>query len=142
MLYGAKAAKLDNELTLEKMLVYAIQDEYLAREEYDIAIQNYGEEKPFSSIIDSEVIHINWLKELFKAYNLEIPEDKAKSFLGIPADFKAAIHGGIDAEIENIAMYDAFLKKEIPEEVKVVFTKLRDASKGHLFVLKKRLETV
>lgn len=142
MIYGAKAAKLDNDLTLERMLVYAIQDEYLAREEYDIAIQNFGEEKPFSSIINSEVIHINWLKELFNAYNLEIPEDKAKSFLDTPADFKAAVNGGIDAEIENIDMYDTFLKKEIPDDVKVVFTKLRDASKGHLFVLKKRLETV
>lgn len=142
MLYGAKAAKHDNDLTLEKMLVYAIQDEYLAREEYDIAIQNFGNEKPFSSIIDSETTHINWLKELFNTYNLEIPEDFAKSFLSIPSDFVTAIHIGINSEIENIDMYDTFLKGEIPNDVKEVFTKLMCASKGHLFVLKKRLETI
>jgi hypothetical protein len=141
-MYGAKAAKLDKVLTLEKMLVYAIQDEYLAREEYDIAIKTFGEEKPFISIINSEVTHINWLKDLFDKYNLSTPEDKAREFLHIPGDLKAALNGGIEAEIENIEMYENFLSQDIPDDVGTVFAKLRDASKGHLFVLKRRLDTL
>jgi rubrerythrin len=141
-MYGAKAAKLDKNLVLERMLTYAIQDEYLAREEYDIAIKAFGEEKPFTSIINSEVSHINWLRGLFEKYALPVPEDKSREFLHTPENFRAALDDGVQAEIENIEMYDNFLLQEIPEEVKSVFTKLRDASKGHLLVLKRRLETL
>lgn len=141
-MYGANAAKADKDLVLEKMLAYSIQDEYLARQEYDIAIKAFGEEKPFTSIINSEVTHINWLRELFEKYDLPVPEDRSSEFLHTPENFRAALDGGVQAEIENIEMYDTFLSRDIPDEVKSVFTKLRDASKGHLFVLKRRLETL
>lgn len=139
MNYGSKASKEDTNLTLKKMLVYALQDEYLAREEYDIAIKTLGEVKPFSSIINSEVAHINWLKNLFTKYNFEIPEDLSKNYLHEPEDMKAALELGVEAEIENIDMYEKFLSENLPEDISTVFKKLRDASKGHLFVLKKAL---
>jgi rubrerythrin len=139
-MYGAKSARLDRKPELKKMLQYAVEDEYLARSEYEIAINTFGDEKPFPNIINSEVTHINWLKELFNRYNLEVPEDESKKYLGIPGSLKTAIEYGIDAEIENINMYENFLGKDIPDDVRSVFTKLRDASKGHLVVLKKRLE--
>lgn len=141
-MYGAKSAGLEKNPGLEKMLQYAIEDEYLARSEYEIAIDAFGDEKPFSSIINSEVVHINWLKELFEKYNLQVPGDESKKYLGIPDSFKAALEFGVHAEIENIDMYETFLANEIPDDVRAVFTKLRDASKGHLFVLKRKLETI
>jgi hypothetical protein len=139
MNYGAKAAAEDMKLSLEKMLTYAIQDEYLAREEYDLAIKSLGEVKPFPNIINSEVNHIDWLKNLFAKYQYSIPEDSASQYLHSPKDLITALEYGVDAEIENINMYDRFLKEALPEDVIPVFTKLRDASKGHLFVLKKAL---
>lgn len=139
MNYGAKAAKDKSALNLNDMLVYAIQDEYLAREEYEIAINTFGDKKPFSSIVNSEVVHINWLKSLFKDYGFSVPADNAKSYLHIPESFKAALELGVEAEIDNIEMYDKFLKEDLPSDVKAVFTKLRDASKGHLFVLKRAI---
>lgn len=142
MLYGAKAAKSDDNLTLEKMLKYAIEDEYLARGEYEIAINHFGDEKPFPNIINSEVNHINWLKNLFEKYNFKTPKDESKNFLDSPANFINALNLGVEAEIENIEMYERFLLEEIPDDVREVFIKLRDASKGHLFVLKKRLESI
>ncbi|EYE87846.1 hypothetical protein Q428_11065 [Fervidicella metallireducens AeB] len=142
MLYGAKAAKSDNSLTLEKMLKYAIEDEYLARQEYEIAISQFGDEKPFPNIINSEVNHINWLKGLFEKYNFQIPVDEAHRHLDSPGNFIHSLDLGVEAEIENIEMYERFLLEEIPDDVREVFTKLRDASKGHLFVLKKRLESM
>jgi hypothetical protein len=141
-MYGAKAVRTDRELKLENMLQYAIEDEYLARSEYEIAINTFGNEKPFTSIINSEVAHINWLNDLFNRYKLEIPGDESKKYLGIPDSLKTAVEYGIDAEIENINMYEIFLKKEMPDDVRNVFTRLRDASKGHLAVLKKRLEAL
>lgn len=141
-MYGATAAKYEKNLTVEKMLIYAIQDEFLAREEYAIAIETFGDEKPFTSIIESEVIHIKWLKELFIQYNFEIPKDKAFEYLHTPESFSKALLGGVEAEIANIAMYDSFLAHDLPEDVRIVFTKLRDASKGHLFVLKRRSEAL
>jgi len=141
-MYGAKSAIQDSSPSLEKMLQYAIEDEYLARSEYEIAIETFGDEKPFSNILNSEVVHINLLKELFIKYNFQIPDDESKTYLGVPGDFKTALEFGVHAEIENINMYETFLSNEIPNDVRTVFTKLRDASKGHLFVLKKRLEAI
>lgn len=141
-MYGAKSARSDREPELKSMLKYAIEDEYLARSEYEIAINTFGDEKPFPSIINSEVVHINWLKELFDRYNLDVPEDESKKYLGIPDSLKSAVELGVEAELENIGMYETFLGKEIPDDVRNVFCKLRDASKGHLVVLKRRLEAL
>jgi hypothetical protein len=71
-----------------------------------------------------------------------IPEDKASEYLHTPENFSNALQGGVEAEIANIAMYDSFLSHDIPEDVRIVFTKLRDASKGHLFVLKRRSDAL
>jgi len=141
-LYGAVRAKLDENLNLEKMLTYAIEDEYLARTEYELAIKVLGDEKPFNSIINSEEYHIKWLKELFDKYGYTIPQDKSYDYLNEPQSLEQALDFGVHAEIENIDMYERFLSQDIPEDVRVVFTKLRDASKGHLFVLNKRKEEI
>lgn len=141
MIYGARKVKNDDNLTLEKMLTYGLEDEYLAREEYDIALKTLGEnEKPFNGIISSEDVHIKWLKELLTKYGYPIPEDESKKYIQAPKDIIEAANHGIQAEIDNIEMYDKFLLEDIPEDVKIIFTKLRDASKGHLFVLRKRLD--
>lgn len=140
-MYGAVRAKLDNNLTLENMLIYAIEDEYLARTEYELALKALGDEKPFNSIINSEVHHINWLKELIQKYNVEVPEDRSKEFLKEPSSLDEALQYGIHAEIENIDMYERFLSLEIPDDVRTVFKKLQDASKGHLLVLKNRQQS-
>ena len=37
-------------------------------------------------------------------------------------------------------MYDAFLKKDLPKDVRAVFTRLRDASKNHLAAFNRNLQ--
>lgn len=59
--FGAKAASEDEKLTVEDMLTYAMQDEYLARREYELIIEKYGQQNPFSNIIKSEEGHISSL---------------------------------------------------------------------------------
>ena len=119
--FGANGAKEDNDLSKEKMLTYAIEDEFLARKEYEVIMSKYGEQKPFSNIIKAEEKHISDLTELFSKYNIPIPES-----------LNEAYKVGVKAEIDNIDMYEEFLKQDIPQDIKDTFIALRDASKNHL----------
>ena len=127
--FGAAGAAEDTDLSLEKMLRYAIEDEYLARQEYSSIMETFGEQTPFSNIIKSEETHILWLTGLYETYELDIPEDQALAHVVIPDSIQEALETGIQAEINNIAMYETFLEQDLPDDVRDVFTALRDASK-------------
>ena len=107
-LFGSAGASSDGELTLEKMLTYAIQDEYLARAEYEAIIEEYGSVTPFTNIIRAEESHISQLMPLFESNGLALPADNASDHVVIPASLDEAYQTGIDAEIANIAMYELF----------------------------------
>jgi len=131
-LYGAEAAKADTELTLEDMLTYAIQDEYLARSRYSLVVEKFGDQRPFINIISAEETHIRHLNPLFTKYNVALPADNSKDYVKEPTNIKESLEAGVQGEIENIAMYERFLKQNIPSDVKTVFTSLRNASQNHL----------
>lgn len=131
------AAVPAGELTLESMLAYAIQDEYLARAEYIAIQQRYGIQRPFSNIQRSEENHIAWLVDAYNTHGLPVPKDEAGRYVRIPASLKDAFLTGVDAEVANIAMYDRFLATPLlarPENAALrdLFTRLRDASQNHL----------
>lgn len=130
--FGAKGAKSDTSLTLEKMLTYSMEDEYLAKREYEVIIDKFGEQRPFTNIIKAEESHINQLTALFSKYSIPVPEDKSKKYAVVPENLNESFKAGINAEIENIGMYERFLKEDIPEDVKNIFIALRNASKNHL----------
>jgi len=69
-LYGNAAAKADTNLTLESMLTYAIQDEYLARAEYVAIMAKFGSINPYLNIKQAEEQHIAWLKDMFASLKL------------------------------------------------------------------------
>ena len=137
--YGAIGAKQVSEYTLEEMLIYALQDEQLARAEYELIMEEFGVQRPFSNIINAEEYHIGLLKPLFDKYNIAIPEDNSNEYVVIPEDIKAALQTGIDAEINNIEMYETFLTKDIPDDVAVVFEELKRGSENHLRAFKNGL---
>ena len=130
--FGAKAALETSSLTLPEMLTYAIQDEYLARAEYALIITKYGSIRPFSNIIKAEERHISYLIPLFEHYGYDVPEDIADEYVIIPQDIKTSLELGVNAEIENIAMYESFLKKDLPEDVRDIIERLKAASENHL----------
>lgn len=135
--WGARAAAADSERSIEEMLRYAIQDEYLARAEYLAIMRKHGEIRPFSNIVRSEESHISWLKDAYSAAKLPIPPDTAMAYVVIPDTLKAAFQAGVAAEIDNIAMYDSFLDSPLlgkaeNASLKALFIRLRDASKNHL----------
>lgn len=136
---GAAAAKNDKDLTLSEMLTYSIQDEYLAHAEYEYILKTFGNQRPFSNIIKAEESHISMLKPILQKYNIEIPVDNSKDHLIIPKNINESLEAGVQAEIDNIAMYEQFLKLELPEDVKTLFVELMNASKSHLDAFQKNL---
>ncbi|MDX8343579.1 ferritin family protein [Rossellomorea sp. YZS02] len=126
--YGAKGALAASTLTVPQMLVYAMQDEYLAQARYDRIIQKFGNVSTFMRIKEAELRHIAALQTLFQRYGIPLPQDQSQSYVTTPDSIKDAYGAGVQGEIDNISMYDTFLAYSLPEDVGFVFTQLRNAS--------------
>ncbi|MCR4400979.1 MAG: DUF2202 domain-containing protein [Syntrophomonadaceae bacterium] len=137
--YGAAAAAADQDLTLQDMLTYALQDEYLARSEYQVIVERYGEIRPFPNIILAEENHIEHVKALFTARGLQPPPDESGSHTFVPASQAAAYQAGVDVETANIALYERFLQQDLPEDVRQTFQYLHDGSQAHLQAFQRQL---
>ncbi len=138
--YGAKSLDSATGLTVEEMLNYAIQDEYLARAEYELIIQEYGNIRPFSRIILAEERHILWVIDALNEYEFAVPEDESKDHVVLPTSIKTALETGVKAEIDNIAMYDKFLAQpNLPATIRTLFLKLQNGSRNHLRAFQNRL---
>ncbi|MFB0917519.1 MAG: DUF2202 domain-containing protein [Clostridiaceae bacterium] len=130
--YGATGALSKDSYTIEDMITYAMEDEYLARAEYLAIMEKYGQIKPFTNIAKSESTHVALLKPLFENYGIAVPEDEAVKKVTAPETLKDSYKAGVDAEMLNIEMYEKFLKEDIPADVKAVLEKLKNASLKHL----------
>ncbi|MGH0946896.1 ferritin family protein [Bacillus mycoides] len=137
--YGAKGALSSSTLTLPQMLTYALQDEYLAQARYDNILGNFGYIRTFAQIKEAELRHINALLPLFKRYQVPLPDDESQSFVTTPESIKAAYAAGVQGEIDNISMYERFLSLNIPNDVRIVFSQLRNASLNHLAAFERGL---
>ena len=137
--YGAKGALSQSDMDLKAMLTYAIEDEYLAKAEYELIMDKYGRIRPFSNIVRAEEQHIRYLVELFNTYGYAIPADTAKDHVVLPQNLKSASETGVGAEIDNIAMYEVFLERELPADVRDVFEQLKGASENHLRAFRNNL---
>lgn len=51
--------KEDSTLEVKEMLLYAIQDEYLANKEYGMIMDEYGQQRPFSNIKSRRKTYFN-----------------------------------------------------------------------------------
>ncbi len=130
-LLGVAAAAQDNSLEVASMLRYALEDEYLARDAYTKIMDAFGEIRPFINIRETENNHIDMLIPLFTVYELPLPEYETdpSPFASTLADAYAT---GVQAEIDNIAMYERFLDEDLPNDVRVIFERLMKASQKHL----------
>ena len=81
--------------------------------------------------------HIAELKALYEVYGYDLPEDNASEYAVLPDSIDEALAIGVTAEENNIAMYEMFLKQDLPEDIKAVFIELRDASENHLAAFQK-----
>mgnify|MGYP001342074920 CR=1 FL=1 len=138
--YGAKGAAADKDLSISDMLMYAVQDEYLAHGEYLAIIDKFGSQKPYDNIVSAEETHLAFLKEIYDSYGLDFPADDSADHIVIPADLLEAAETGVQAEIDNIAMYELFLSYDLPENVYEVFTALKNGSDSHLLAFQKQVD--
>jgi len=139
---GAVGALADSGSTLKEMLTYAMEDEYLAQAEYDVIMEEYGVQKPFSNIIKAEATHISLLEGILEEYDVEVPERDWISLVAVPESLEAAYETGVEAEEKNIAMYEKFLEENIPDDVKTVFLRLRDASEKHMAAFQRQGDSI
>lgn len=137
--FGAAGSFSNPNSDIEQMLIYAIQDEYLARAEYEYLINDLGAGNPFLNIIKAEEKHISMLIPLFEKYEYTVPEDTSGDHIIQVTSITEALEAGVKAEEDNIAMYENFLMNELPEDISAIFTELRDASVNHLAAFKRKL---
>ena len=137
--YGSAGATADTNLSLADMLTYAVQDEYAARAEYEMILDDYGTVRPFSNILRAEETHIDALLPLFAEYGVTAPADDGAAHAVLPDNLTSAYQTGVNAEVTNIAMYDLFLEQNLPADVRAVFESLMHASENHLRAFQNRL---
>ena len=131
--FGAGNLVEGKTYTVEEMLTYAIQDEYLARTEYEAIIQKFGVDRPFSNIMQAEVIHAELITPLLSKYGVALPEDTSSQHVALPDTLDEIYQIGITAEVNNIGMYDTFLMQDdLPDDVRDLFERLKRASENHL----------
>lgn len=138
--YGAAAVREGETYTVEQMLVYALQDEYLALAEYKAIMEKFGVDRPFGNIMKAEQTHVEHLLPLFAAYKIPAPEDTSAGHVTLPETLEEVYQTGVTVEINNIKMYEIFLKQEgLPEDVKTVLQALKNASENHLAAFERNL---
>ncbi len=107
-----------------------IQDEYRAEAIYRGVLLDFGSEtRPFANIVLAEQWHATAVAGLFTARGLPVPAS-----LWSPANvprfttLRAACAAAVQAEVENIALYDSQLGATLPEDVLRVLQSNRAAS--------------
>ncbi len=113
--------------TLKLALDTVYQDEFDARSRYEGVLNELGSVKPFSNIVVAEGRHMEALEQLYMILNLEKPVLQLFTYSRF-SSVAAACAASVEAEIKNIQLYDKFLGVVTEEEVRNVFTRLRNAS--------------
>lgn len=138
--FGSSAVTEDGTYTIEEMLTYAIQDEYMALAEYDKIIETFGQQRPFTNIREAEQTHIAALLPLFEEYGIAVPENTADEYIVLPDTLLSALKTGVEAEINNIGMYETFLSQDLPDDIQTVFASLMKASQNHLSAFERSVD--
>ena len=120
---------------LYDVLDTALQDEYQAEATYASALDVYGAVKPFTRIVLAEGRHVSAVARLIEKRGLPVPDWDSEAN-SIPADFNQlefaeACALGVQAEIENVAMYTELVAVGLPADVESVFLSLKTASESN-----------
>ena len=116
---------------LETKLNRALMDEYHARNTYRKIIASFGSVRPFSNIVEAEQTHINFLMPLYEKYSIPIPAEPEPTETAVPRSMEEACRIAVQAEEDNIALYDELLTDTDEPDVIAVFKQLQAASRDH-----------
>ncbi|BFU78261.1 hypothetical protein ALC152_14760 [Arcobacter sp. 15-2] len=98
-----------NEEILHQVLRIAVYDEYHAYETYRKVIETFGNQMPFTNIIEAEIRHYEELIKLLEKYNVPLPVNDWYEKIVLPNTLVECCEVGVAAEIDNIQMYDNLL---------------------------------
>lgn len=126
VLDGAYLGELDESEV--EALIMALDDEYKAWSVYDQVMTDLGTARPFTNIQRAEENHIAALVTLFDRYGLEVP---VNTWVGDVPHFDTlaeACEAGVQAEIDNAALYDELRSMVDNPDITRVFDALQQAS--------------
>jgi hypothetical protein len=109
-------------------LLLALDDEYRAWSVYDQVIADLGAVRPFSSIQRAEESHIAALTTLLERYGVDVPANEWPGNVPTFDSLAEACAAGVQAEIDNAALYDQLLGMVDNPDIVQVFTTLQQAS--------------
>ncbi len=115
---------------LRDRLIEALDDERKAIATYQGVIARFGPVRPFVNIVEAERRHAAALIVLFERYHLPVPENAWHgALIEIPNNLQEACRRGVEAEVQNIAMYDRLLDATPEPDVRRVLLNLQSASR-------------
>ena len=122
--------------TVQDALTAALMDEYHAEAFYAAVLDRFGQVRPFANIIRGEQNHARIIATLMDSYGMAVPEntllESAEIAAAVPASFGAACTIGVQAEIDNAALYDDKLLPAVSgyADITAALVHLRDASQN------------
>lgn len=116
-------------MPLKERLTLVLLDEYKSRATYAKIIEKFGPVRPFVNIHEAEGRHVDALVRLFEVYSIEVPVDHWPCHVTVPESLKEASQQAVDAEQDNMTMYDRILAETPEPDVRRVLLNLQSASR-------------
>lgn len=107
----------------------ALADERAAEARYDGIVQAVGPTMPFQQLQRAERRHSLALEQLLVKHHATVPAATTPPIMAAPNKLRDACVVGVALEKNNIALYDELMTGDLPEDVRCVFSHLRDASR-------------
>lgn len=117
-------------LSTQEILDLAYTDELKAEGVYNAVIDLFGEQRPFTRIVDAEVKHSSAILELYKYFALTPPLVLSDDIFVFDSVAEAC-RAGVEGENANIALYDDLIAQTSEREIATVFEKLQRASRDN-----------
>ncbi len=119
-------------------MLEALDDEHRAWATYDQVVRDFGDVLPFRNIRRAEARHIAALENLCLRYGVPIPANPWPGRVARYGTLAEACAAGVDAEVENAALYERLLACTGRPDMLRVFRNLQRASQErHLLAFRR-----
>lgn len=118
-------------VAVKSALLAALDDEYRAEATYRAVLDVHGDVRPFSNIIQAEQRHQEMVKAELDARGLAYPANPYLGRIAAPATLLEACEAGVQAEIDNITLYDRLLPTIEDPAAKALMERLQWASRAN-----------
>jgi hypothetical protein len=109
-------------------LLAALDDEYKAIATYAQVIADFGDVRPFSSIVESERRHADAVIRLLQRHGVDVPPNTWPDRVPRYGSLQEACEAAVSAEIETGALYERLLAGTSRSDLLAVYRHLQEAS--------------